>query len=366
MSGKTIIELGEAEQAGMLRELRRSRYGYLLALHVLLLCAAGHSPTLISRVLFCSRASVYRIVEAYGAGRLGFSFDDVGEMSRWMPARSLTPKLRRSLLSILKKSPRILGWCRTRWSCAAVALELKARLGVKVSGETVRRWMGEIGWVWKRAKLVARDDDVQRTAKLARIRAVIEGLGTSERVFFADELDIHLLAKAGYEWMPKGTQVEVMTPGKNEKQYLAGALDRATGLVTSVVGPRKTNDLFLDLLEALDAQATLRKVCKIYVVVDNYAIHKAAAVKAWLKRYPRFQLLFLPTYCPRANPIERVFGDVHDRCTRNHRRTRLNDLVRDVQDYLANNGPWRYRLSEIYNAPEVTAEVEKLNLSQAA
>ena len=366
MSGKTIIELAEVEQAGMLRELRRSRYGYLLALHVLLLCAAGHSPTLISRVLFCSRASVYRIVDAYRSGTLGFSFDDAGEVSRPMRARSLTPKLRRSLLSILKHAPRALGWCRTRWSCATVALELKARLGVEVSGETVRRWMGEMGWVWKRAKLVARDDDAGRVAKLARIRAVIEGLGKFERVYFADELDIHLLAKVGYEWMLKGTQVEVMTPGKNEKQYLAGALDWATGLVTSVVGARKTNDLFLDLLEKIDAQLTLRKVRKIYVVVDNYGIHKAAAVKAWLKRHPRFELLFLPTYCPRANPIERVFGDVHDRCTRNHRRTRLSDLVRDVQDYLTRNGPWQYRLSEIYFTPEVTAEVETYNRSRAA
>jgi transposase len=366
VSGKTIVEIGEAEQAAMLRELRRSRYGYLLALHVLLLCAAGHSPTLISRVLFCSRASVYRIVEAWRGGTPGFSFDDAGEVSRPMRARSLTPRLRRSLLSILKKSPRVLGWCRTRWSCAAVALEMKARLGVEVSGETVRRWIREIGWVWKRAKLVARDDDAERVAKLARIRAVIEGLGKSERVFFADELDIHLLAKVGYEWMPKGTQVEVMTPGKNEKQYLAGALDWATGLVTSVIGARKTNDLFLDLLEAIDAQLTLRKVRRIYVVVDNYGIHKAAPVTAWLERHPRFELLFLPTYCPRANPIERVFGDIHDRCTRNHQRTRLNDLVRDVQDYLARNGPWQYRLSEIYHAPEVTAEVEKRHLSQAA
>jgi hypothetical protein len=25
--------------------------------------------------------------------------------------------------------------------------------------------------------------------------------------------------------------------------------------------------------------------------------------------------LWLPTDCPKANPIERVFGDVHDKCT---------------------------------------------------
>ena len=39
--------------------------GGVLALHVLLLCAAGRTPTEIATFLFCSRTSVYRIVNAY-------------------------------------------------------------------------------------------------------------------------------------------------------------------------------------------------------------------------------------------------------------------------------------------------------------
>jgi len=42
----------------MVAELRRARYGYLLALHLLLRGAAGRSPTEIAAVLFCSRSSV--------------------------------------------------------------------------------------------------------------------------------------------------------------------------------------------------------------------------------------------------------------------------------------------------------------------
>ena len=35
----------------------------------------------------------------------------------------------------------------------------------------------------------------------------------------------------GAAWMPKGSQEEVMTPGKNAKHYLAGALNLATGKI---------------------------------------------------------------------------------------------------------------------------------------
>jgi hypothetical protein len=49
----TFVEIPEEEQAQMLAALRRARYGYLLALHILLLCAAKHTPTDIAAVLFC-------------------------------------------------------------------------------------------------------------------------------------------------------------------------------------------------------------------------------------------------------------------------------------------------------------------------
>jgi transposase len=73
--------------------------------------------------------------------------------------------------------------------------------------------------------------------------------------------------------------------------------------------------------------------------VDNDQIHKAKAVAPWLAAHRRVRLLFWPTYCPQAKPIERAFGAVHNCCTRNHRRKRLPDLIADVEDHLHVNGP---------------------------
>ena len=102
------------------------------------------------------------------------------------------------------------------------------------------------------------------------------------------------------------------------------------------------------------------------VVADNAQIHHAHQVEKWLAAHPRFELLYLPTYCPRANPIERAFGDVHDKCTRNHTRKRMWHLVQDVKQHLRVNGPWRYALSEIYYTPEVTAAVAALQAACTA
>jgi transposase len=359
------VEIPPAEQARLLAELRRARYGYLLALHLLLLCAAGRTPTEIAAMLFCSRSTVYRVVRAYRAGDLEWWEEEgVGNPRAWRTG--LSPALRRSVLAILKAAPRACGWCRTRWSCATVALELQARRGIAVSAETVRRWLHELGWVWKRAKLAAKDDDPQRVEKLARIRYAFEQLRAGMALVFADELDISLLPKVGYQWMPKGEQVEVLTPGTNEKRYLAGALDITTGTTPHCIWYRKTTGLFLDLLATLDQAYPARTFSRLSVVVDNSKIHYAGEVQKWLAAHPRFELLYLPTYCPKANPIERAFGDVHDKCTRNHRRKRMWYLVRDVEQHLAVNGPWLYALSDLYYTPEVTAAVEALRATDTA
>jgi DDE superfamily endonuclease len=224
----------------------------------------------------------------------------------------------------------------------------------------------ELGWVWKQAKLRAKDDDPQRVEKLARIRDAFEQLRAGVALFFADELDISLLAKVGSQWMPKGEQVEVLTPGTNEKRHLAGALNITTGTMTHCVWYRKPTGLFLDLLQTLDRTYPARTFRRLSVVVDNAKIHQAAAVRKWLAAHPRFELLYLPTYCPQANPIERAFGDVHDKCTRNHTRKRIWPLVQDVKRHLQVNGPWRYALSELYYTPEVTAAVQVLRTAKSA
>ena len=77
------------------------------------------------------------------------------------------------------------------------------------------------------------------------------------------------------------------------------------------------------------------------------------------------KVLWLPSYCPKANPIERAFGDVHDKCTRNQTRKRLHWLIRDVKQHLAHNGPWQYKLPELYYEPEVEAELAKLYLERS-
>jgi transposase len=152
-------------------------------------------------------------------------------------------------------------------------------------------------------------------------------------VVYADEVDVHLNPKIGLDWMGYGQQKEVLTPGQNEKRYLAGALDAVTGALTWVDGERKNSLLFIALLHRLLTVYPTAPV--IHVILDNYRIHTSQITQRALAAFgERIVLHFLPPYCPNENKIERLWQDLHAAVTRNHRCQTMSELMQHVYRYL--------------------------------
>ena len=148
-----------------------------------------------------------------------------------------------------------------------------------------------------------------------------------------DEADVDLNPRIGFAYMKKGHQPLVITPGKNRKRYLAGALNARTGSVVYTCGEKKNSTLFVSLLKLM--QATYRRAEKLHLILDNYIIHKSRQTLSWLGRFGRKIVLhFLPPYSPESNVIERLWKQMHDHVTRNHKHTNLESLMEAVFQFL--------------------------------
>jgi transposase len=227
------------------------------------------------------------------------------------------------------------GWLRPTWTRELLALTLAARTGALVSPPTMSRALRRIGARRGRPRPVVRCPwaESYRRRRIRSIDRLIEELPPDEALVHEDEVDVHLNPKIGWDWMAKGQQRQVVTPGKNKKGYLAGALDARTQRLTVVEGDRKHSGLFLDLLERLLKVYPAARL--IHVVLDNYGIHKSKRVLRWLAdRGGRIRLHFLPPYSPNDNPIERVWQDLHSNVTRNHTRRVLWVLMRDAHAWI--------------------------------
>jgi transposase len=158
-------------------------------------------------------------------------------------------------------------------------------------------------------------------------------LPRDEVAVYKDEVEVHLNPTIGHDWMGYGQQKEVLTPGKNVKRYLAGALDVRTGQRHVVEEPKTDSGLFVRRLGKLDRHYA--SAGKIHVILDNYGIHDSKRVVwALVEAKGRIRLHPLPPYCPNDNKIERAWQDLHAEVTRNHTCPDSDSLMQEVYAYL--------------------------------
>jgi len=298
--------------------------------------ASGRSAGEVASWLECSLAHVYRTVTRFAeAGRQGL-----------VDGRALNgPRLvddafAEGVRTLLAGIPRDHGFLRNTWTRELLAIVMEqsghARVSVCTMGRVLKRVRARRG----RPKPVVKCplSDRQKRRRLKGIEDLITNCPASEVVVYEDEVDIHLNPKIGLDWMNRGTQRLVMTPGKNAKAYVAGALDAHSREVIWVGGADKNSDLFVAMLRKLDGHYP--QAAAIHVVLDNYGIHKSAVTKVALREMPRIKLHFLPPYCPDHNSIERLWLDLHATVTRNHRHGDIIPLCADVAQFLNSVTPW--------------------------
>ena len=298
---------------------------------IVLSLVQSRSAQEIHRGGLCSVSQVYRVADRFveeGPPGLADRREDNGE-------GKVTEEYEWWLLIAVAKSPHDFGYRRPTWTQELLSLVLKKETGIKVSCTTICRLLKRhkvrlgrpkpiVGCPWKKAR---------RMRRLRHIRRLIGHLPAGHVAVYVDEVDIHLNPKIGADWMLEGVQKTVLTPGKNEKRYLAGALDATTGRLTWVEGERKTSDLFLLLLWQLLKDYPQARC--IHIVLDNFKIHNSHRTRIALAALgSRVKLHFLPPYCPDHNRIERVWKDLHDNVTRNHTCRTMPTLMIEVYAYL--------------------------------
>jgi transposase len=318
----------------MMRTLSRGapEAGLRCRCKVILAPVRGTSPTTIAAGGLCAASQVYRVADrflAQGPAGLADRREDNG-------AHKVTEIYEAELLTILTGSPRDYGYLRPTWTQELLALVLQEGTGIRVSVATMSRLLRRLGVRLGRPKPTVGCPwpEPRKRRRLARIRRLIRALAPGEVAVYEDEVDIHLNPKIGPDWMLSGQQKEVPTPGRNQKRYLAGALDARTGKLTWVEGERKNSTLFLLLIHRL-VTVTYPQARRIHLILDNYKIHDSRQVQLALAAWEgKVKLHFLPPYCPDHNRIERLWKDLHDNVTRNHCCKTIEELMGDVYTYL--------------------------------
>lgn len=196
------------------------------------------------------------------------------------------------------------------WTRAAITQLIQRRYGIALPVRTMGHYLARWGFTAQKPLKRAYEQQPEAIAhwlktEYPRIKrqAAVEGA----EIYWGDETSLSTSDPRGRGFAPRGrTPVRPILSRRQSVSYVSAISN--TGLLR-----------FMVLKKAIEAPTLItfcKRLCKdaarkVYLILDNLNVHKAATVKAWLAaNAARIAVFYLPSYSPELNPDEYLNGDL--------------------------------------------------------
>lgn len=221
----------------------------------------------------------------------------------------------------------------SRWTLRTLRVSVAWLTGYSLSGVWRVLHACGLGLHTARARLFSPDPDYR--SKVRRLhRCLRDAARHPETVvaLFLDEFGYRRWPDVAPTW---GLETAVaQRAGNNQQWRTIGALNALTGQVSYldgyIVGRQQVMQFYAQLDHTYPAAELL------YVIQDNWNIHTHPDVLTALARHPRIKPVWLPTYAPWLNPIEKLWRWLRQDVLKLHRWVEDWPQVKQcVRDFLA-------------------------------
>ena len=351
--GAPALKLREGDEQELQRLLRSSTApaGLVQRARIVLLAAQGRTNTAIAAQVGVSRPTVISWRSRYEAGGIEGLHDE---------ERSGRPRQidRLEVITVtLTPPPKKYGI--THWSTRLLA----AHLGISDHAvATIWRDYGVQPW---RSESFRFFTDPQLEAKIVDVvglyldppeNAVVLSIDEKSQIQAIDRtapvlpMQPHLIEHRSHDYIRHGTST------------LFAALDMATGKVTGRMADRHRHQEFLTFLRQI---ARAYPDQDLHLIMDNYAAHKHANVKAWLDDNPRIQVHFTPTHASWMNMVECWFSMAERQAIHRGTYRSVRELNTTIRAYIDGWNERCHPFTWTKTAEQVLAKVTRKKISVA-
>jgi transposase len=228
----------------------------------------------------------------------------------------------------------------SRWTLRTLRVSVEWLTGYTVSGVWRVLQACGLGVHASCARLFSPDPDYH--SKVRRLHRCLRDAARHPDTVVALFLD-----EFGYQRWPEvaptwGLEAAVaQRAGNNQQWRTIGTLNAVTGQVNYldgyIVGRQQVSQFYRQLDYAYPTEE------RLYVIQDNWNIHTHPDVLTALARYPRIKPVWLPTYAPGLNPIEKLWRWLRQDVLKMHRWVenwpQVKQRVHDFLDQFAQGSP---------------------------
>lgn len=239
------------------------------------------------------------------------------------------------LSETLHQPPANFGLPRSRWWLDGIRQAVPWLARVSLPG--VWQLLERFDLVYKRGRRYVHSPDPAYAYKVALIQAASRQMQLDPQryvLLYQDELTYYRCPSVAQQYDQRGSHGPRVAQGTgyNSSRRIAGCLDAATGRLICWQRSAFDHQTFLRYLLAIAQR--YEQAEQIRVVLDNWPVHSQLDVLARLQS-SKLRLIFLPTYAPWLNPIEKVWRKLKQEVLHGHHySSRWQDLQERVEHWL--------------------------------
>lgn len=263
-------------------------------IHAIILLGTGMSREEVSEVLFISLDTLTNYVKKYkktGIKQLCKTY-----------YRGRPKKLSEDKIKLLEQELDQNTHLTTRSICKF--MEDAFNINYTVSGAT--DLLRNLGYVYKKPKLVPSNSEPDlQDIFLEQYFEFMRNKKPNEAAFFIDAVHPVHNSMPAYGWIKKGKNKELKSNSGRNRLNIHGAMNAETFETTIISTEGSINsESSIELFQYLEKLYPLASV--LYVILDNAKYHYSNRVVEYVKN-SRIKLVFLPSYSPELNLIERLW-----------------------------------------------------------
>lgn len=240
----------------------------------------------------------------------------------------------------------------------AVIAYVKGTYDVTYSVSGMRDLLHRLNYTYKKSKLVPAKADIKKQEKfLEELEETRENKGKNDPILYMDGVHPQHNTMLAYGWIKKGKDTIIKSNTGRQRININGALDS------------KTHDVIIrddESINAISTIALLKKVEEvyplagvIYVVCDNARYYRSKLVREFLLT-SKIQLMFLPSYAPNLNLIERLWKFMKKKILYNKYYEKFDNFKEATLGFFENIEQYKDELSSL-----LTNKFQLLNASSA-
>ena len=253
----------------------------------------GYEYSEIAKILLIDLTTVWRWYETYvSVGISGLLKDNyTGGTSR------LTEYQQSKLIEHLENNMYL--------TAKEISSYVRKTFKVKYTPKGMTSLLHQFGFTYKKPKHIPGKADIEaQKAFIKKYRRLQKKKAPEDRIYFMDGVHPMHNSQPAYGWIRKGKDMVLKANTGRQRINLNGAynLEDHTVVIqeSEVINAQSTVSLLDEMLQK-------QPMGLIYVILDNARYYRSELVQQFVKKNKRIRMLFLPSYSPNLNVIERLW-----------------------------------------------------------